>query len=161
MSHLFALASLILPAAEAEGNPWWLWIVVFVIVAAFVGFMIWWWLHEPEEEQTTAHHAAAPPTKAVEAPAEPEPQVEPDDLKVIEGIGPRMAGVLQNAGIQTFKALAGLDPQRIEEILAAEDPNLSRLADPATWPEQADLAAQGRWQDLEKLQDELKGGRRA
>jgi predicted flap endonuclease-1-like 5' DNA nuclease len=131
--------------------------------------MIWWWLREPEEEERLARHAPAPVAHQ-EAPEEPEqeaeieePQqaVEPDDLKIIEGIGPRMAGVLQNAGIQTFKALAALDPQRIEEILAAEDPNLSRLANPATWPEQAGLAAEGRWQDLEKLQDELKGGRRA
>jgi hypothetical protein len=150
MSHLFALASLALAAAETEGNPWWLWIVVFVIVAAFVGFMIWWWLREPEEEVPLDR-----PAKKVQR------EVEPDDLKVIEGIGPKIASVLQDAGIQTFPALAALDPQRIEEILAAESANLSRLANPATWPEQARLAAAGRWQELEKLQDELKGGRRA
>jgi predicted flap endonuclease-1-like 5' DNA nuclease len=155
MSHLFALASLTLSAAETEGNPWWLWVVVFVIVAAFVIFMIWWWLREPEEAPLTY------PAKKAEALGEPDQAVEPDDLKVIEGIGPRMAGVLQHAGIQTFAALAALDPRRIKEILAAEDPNLSRLADPTTWPEQAGLAAEGRWQELEKLQDELKGGRRA
>jgi hypothetical protein len=35
-----------------------------------------------------------------------------------------------------------------------------RLADPATWPEQAHLAAAGHWGALETLQNELKGGRR-
>ncbi|MGD8624259.1 MAG: helix-hairpin-helix domain-containing protein [Anaerolineae bacterium] len=155
MSHLFALTSLALAAAETEGNPWWLWIAVLVIIAAFVGFMIWWWLREPEEEAPLAQ------SKEAATPEAPAPEAEPDDLKVIEGIGPKIASVLQNAGIQTFAALAALDPQRIEEILAAESANLLRLANPATWPEQAGLAAEGRWQELEKLQDELKGGRRA
>jgi hypothetical protein len=50
---------------------------------------------------------------------------------------------------------------RIKEALEAENPNLLRLADPTTWPEQAALAAQGEWEALAQLQDELKGGRRA
>ncbi|HBY69766.1 MAG TPA: 50S ribosomal protein L21, partial [Flavobacteriaceae bacterium] len=29
-----------------------------------------------------------------------------------------------------------------------------------TWPQQAQLAADGKWDELEKLQDELDGGRK-
>ena len=151
----FLLAALGLSApAESHGNPWWLWIIVFVVLAAFVGFMLWWWLHGSEEEEEPARHAeAAPPI-----PSPPAAQI--DDLKRIEGIGPRIAGLLQEAGITSFSHLANTSTDRIREILEATNPNLLRLADPTTWPQQAALAAEGNWQALEELQDELKGGRR-
>ena len=85
----------------------------------------------------------------------------PDDLKVIEGIGPKIAGVLNAAGIVSFQQLADLSPARILEILGNADPRLLRLADPATWPQQARLAAAGAWDELQKLTDQLKGGRQA
>jgi predicted flap endonuclease-1-like 5' DNA nuclease len=140
--------------AESHGNPWWLWIIVFVVLAAFVGFMLWWWLHGSEEEEEPARHAETPPP----IPAPPAAQV--DDLKRIEGIGPRIAGLLQEAGITSFAQLANTSADRIREILEATNPNLLRLADPTTWPQQAALAAEGNWQAMEELQDELKGGRR-
>jgi len=84
-----------------------------------------------------------------------------DDLKVIEGIGPKIAAVLSAAGIVNFTQLAGLTPQHILEILEKADPRLLRLADPTTWPEQARLAAVGDWEALRKLTDQLKGGRKA
>jgi predicted flap endonuclease-1-like 5' DNA nuclease len=142
--------------AESHGNPWWLWIIVFVVLAAFVGFMLWWWLHDTGEEEVTepARHAEAPP------PIPTPPAVAVDDLKRIEGIGPRIAGVLQEAGITTFRQLSNTPAEQLGEILGAEDPRLLRLADPATWPQQAALAAAGNWSALEELQDELKGGRK-
>jgi hypothetical protein len=39
-----------LAAAEQEGNPWWLWIIVFVVLAGFVVFMLWWWVRGADEE---------------------------------------------------------------------------------------------------------------
>jgi len=68
--------------------------------------------------------------------------------------------VLNAAGISTFAQLAATSADRIREILEAEDPRLTRLADPTTWAEQAQLAAAGKWDDLAALQDALKGGRR-
>jgi large subunit ribosomal protein L17 len=91
--------------------------------------------------------------EAAEAPA-------PDDLTRIEGIGPKISGILQEAGITTFAQLADTDPGSLEEILEAADPRLRRLADPATWPEQAALAAGNEWEAHEALLGELKGGRR-
>jgi predicted flap endonuclease-1-like 5' DNA nuclease len=84
----------------------------------------------------------------------------PDDLTVIEGVGPRFSGVLQDAGITTFGLLGAREPGEITAILHEEDPRLARLADPTTWPEQAVLAAAGAWDVLEELQKGLTGGRR-
>ena len=89
-------------------------------------------------------------------PEKPEP-TRPDDLKRIEGIGPKIASLLQDAGITTFAQLAATGVEQLREILAAA--NL-RIADPTTWPEQATLAAAGDWEGLASLQGELKGGRR-
>jgi len=84
------------------------------------------------------------------------PRAASDDLKVIEGIGPKIASVLQSAGINTFAQLAATDPARLETIL--RDASL-HLADPATWPEQARLAAAGDWIAFDALTARLKGGR--
>ncbi len=84
-----------------------------------------------------------------------------DDLKLIEGIGPKIASVLQEAGVGTFAALAATDAYRLEAILREADPRLLRLADPATWPEQARLAAAGEWDALTDFQSTLRGGRQS
>lgn len=99
----------------------------------------------------------APPEKEAKAPA----PAKPDDLKRIEGIGPVISGVLQKAGIKTFAQLADTKAEGIKEILEKADPKLLRLADPTSWPKQARLAAAGKWDALEKLQDRLKGGKEA
>ena len=82
---------------------------------------------------------------------------EGDDLKVIEGIGPRIEEVLKAAGITTYAKLAETRPGRLETVMKEAG---TRLANPETWPEQAALAAAGDWEGLRELQGELKGGRR-
>ena len=81
-----------------------------------------------------------------------------DDLKVIEGIGPRFESVLKSAGVTTLRDLAESRPGRLETILRESG---GRMADPSTWPAQARLAADGAWQELTDLQAMLKAGRRA
>lgn len=98
------------------------------------------------------------PAEEVEESGEGDEAAEPDDLRRIEGIGPKVAGLLNAAGITTFAHLAEAEAPRLREILA--EANL-RFINPATWPEQAELAAAERWEALAQLQDELKGGRRA
>jgi ribosomal protein L30 len=83
---------------------------------------------------------------------------EPDDLERIEGIGPKIAGVLQAAGITTFAQLAAADTDRLGAILSEAKLN---LASAETWPEQAALAAAGKWDEFERLTESLKGGRRS
>ena len=131
---------------------------------------------EPAEPPTQAPEAiatevppqplpAAPPTRAPEAmvtevPPEPipvEPSM-PDDLIKIEGIGPKVNGVLQAAGIRTFAQLAAADIGKLKEVLEAAGYN---YMDPASWPEQARLAAEGKWEEFEKLTASLKGGKKA
>lgn len=80
-----------------------------------------------------------------------------DDLKKIEGIGPKIAGLLNEAGISTFAQLAKASPKKLADVLQAAGARF-RLAKPDTWQEQAKLAAAGKDAALKKLQDELKGG---
>ena len=81
-----------------------------------------------------------------------------DDLKVIEGIGPKMSTILNEAGIKTFKQLATTKVSTVKEILAAAGPRYN-MHNPATWGKQAKLAAAGKMVELKKLQGELKGGK--
>lgn len=78
-----------------------------------------------------------------------------DDLKKIEGIGPKIADTLAEAGITTFAQLAKADAAKIAEIIAEVRGN--HVTD--TWPAQAQLAADGKWDELKKWQDELNGGK--
>ena len=78
-----------------------------------------------------------------------------DDLKKIEGIGPKIASTLVEAGIFTFSDLAKLSSKAISEIIANVRGN--HVTD--TWPAQAQLAADGKWDELKKWQDELDGGK--
>ena len=101
--------------------------------------------------QTKAAKVAAP-KKAAPKKAAPK---KADDLKKIEGIGPKIAETLIAAGISTFADLAKSKPAKISEIIA--DVRGNHVTD--TWPAQAKLAADGKWDELKKWQDELDGGK--
>lgn len=96
--------------------------------------------------------AGSQPTRRAQAGSKP------DDLVIIEGIGPKIARILQENGINTFDDLVAADLNRVKEIL--HQAGLGNIANPATWAEQAQLAASGRWDELKTLQNSLKGGRR-
>ena len=89
----------------------------------------------------------------------PDAASQADDLRIIEGIGPKISQLLNEAGISTFAQLASADIEDLRRILANAGSRF-RLAKPDTWPEQARLAADGDWEALEALQSELTGGRR-
>jgi predicted flap endonuclease-1-like 5' DNA nuclease len=80
-----------------------------------------------------------------------------NDLEIIEGIGPKIAELLNNHGIHTFAELSLTSVEAINAILEQGGERF-KLADPGTWPEQALLAAENRWQELKALQDYLDGG---
>ena len=95
---------------------------------------------------------------ATEAPAtEEKSDVKADDLTKIEGIGPKIAETLVAAGVATYADLAGTDAEKIAEIIAGVRGN--HVTD--TWPQQAQLAADGKWDELKELQDKLDGGKPA
>ncbi|MFC4095494.1 50S ribosomal protein L21 [Euzebyella saccharophila] len=87
--------------------------------------------------------------------AAPKKSAKADDLKKIEGIGPKIAETLAAAGIDTFAELAKTDAAKVAEIIA--DVRGNHVTD--TWPAQAKLAAEGKWDELKKWQDELDGGK--
>jgi predicted flap endonuclease-1-like 5' DNA nuclease len=140
------------------GLPWWAWLLIIIVIILLLWFL-WRWFTRPKSSEPIY----TPPTPAVRAAAPvipvPATPVKPDDLTIVEGIGPKIASLLQAAGITTFSQLAGADLSQLVKIL--EDAGLKHLADPATWPEQAKLAAEGKWEELKVLTDSLKGGRRA
>ena len=82
-----------------------------------------------------------------------------DDLKKIEGIGPKIAGLLNEAGISTYSDLAKADEKQLADVLQKAGARF-RLAKHDTWQEQAKLAAAGKTEELKKMQAELKGGRK-
>ncbi len=80
-----------------------------------------------------------------------------DNFEIIEGIGPKINGLLHAAGIHSFDRLAGTEVAALSKILDAAGPNF-RLANPETWARQAALCARGEWEALKRLQDELVAG---
>ncbi len=82
----------------------------------------------------------------------------PDDLKKIEGVGPKISELLAAGGYETFAKLADADPEKIREILL-EAGSRYKMHDPTTWPKQAKMAADGEWDKLQEWQDSHKGGK--
>lgn len=81
-----------------------------------------------------------------------------DDLKVVEGIGPKIEELLNEAGIITWADLANAELEKVQAILDEAGPRY-RMHDPATWAKQASLAADAKWEELVEYQDHLKGGK--
>lgn len=156
----------------------WVWVIIFILVA----LLVWWLLtratteepdihvehgehhaeehiEEPAVETKAVHVEPEPPAPTPEPPAPPaaaEPP-KPDDLTVLEGVGPKVNGLLQAAGISTFAQLAAADLAHLNKIL--DDAGYAYM-DPASWPEQAKLLAEGRMEEFEQLTESLKGGRK-
>ena len=162
---------------EAGPNTELGWLLYVFLGFFFLMVIVGWWTsrrgaNQPEvmpeahvhhESDVTAHAPAMHSTvEHVDVPSEmsvhhEEPVVVPDDLIRLEGIGPKVARLLNEAGITTFAALAAANPVELQKTLRAAG---LQMMDPEGWIEQARLAAQGNWADLEKLQSELRGGRR-
>lgn len=80
-----------------------------------------------------------------------------NDLEIIEGIGPKIAELMNENGIHTFDDLSKASLETLNNVLEAGGDKF-RLANPSTWAEQALLAAENKWQELKTLQDNLDGG---
>lgn len=103
-----------------------------------------------ETEDAAAEKKAAAPKK------EKAPKL--DDLKIIEGVGPKIETLLKEGGINTWAELAEAPVERIKEILDAAGPRY-QIHDPSSWPAQAKFAADGKWDELKEYQEMLIGGR--
>ena len=81
-----------------------------------------------------------------------------DDLKKIEGIGPKIEELFNTAGIYTFAQLASADVEHLKEILHTAGPRYT-MHNPGSWSHQAEMAAAGEWSKLKIWQDEHIGGK--
>jgi len=111
-------------------------------------------------KKTASKTVAKPKTKQVaKTTVKSKGKRQIDDLTKIEGIGPKIAGLLNADGIYTFKELSVTKVKTIQAILDKAGPRY-RMHSPTTWPKQSKMAANGKWDALKKWQDELDGGRK-
>jgi predicted flap endonuclease-1-like 5' DNA nuclease len=155
-----------------------LFILIALIIAAILGYLIgYFWRKrkvaevagsaEPQVADENILTASAETHEIIEkvnydtAVAEEvmEMEIPLNDLKIIEGIGPKIENLLRRNSIDTWKKVADGDADEIMEILVEKGGARYRLHDPTTWSKQALLAHEGKWQELKELQDKLQGGR--
>jgi len=113
---------------------------------------------KPEPEAAPAEITEDDVVEEVVAAAD-ETAAEPDDLTKIEGIGPKIAEGFLSVGVATYADLAAKSVDELKALLAATEDYASlagRVGD--TWPQQAGMAAEGKWDELKTWQDELDGG---
>ena len=79
---------------------------------------------------------------------------ENDDLKKIEGIGPSIAKTLNQANIFTYQQLANCTEEILRSILNSYGTKY-KFHNPSSWPQQAELAANEKWEELNLLQKKL------
>lgn len=80
-----------------------------------------------------------------------------DDLTIVEGIGPKIAELFVSKGIVSYNDLANASVEQLKAILE-EAGGVIKSKNPATWPAQAKMAAEGKFAELKKWQEELKDG---
>jgi predicted flap endonuclease-1-like 5' DNA nuclease len=81
-----------------------------------------------------------------------------DDLKIVEGIGPKIEELFNNAGIYTWRQLAETEASVLKGILEAAGPRY-KMHNPTTWPRQSEMAADGQFAELKTWQDSMAGGK--
>lgn len=114
---------------------------------------------EVEEAEQVATEEETEVADVVPAKKEKKTAPKGDDLKKIEGIGPKMSEILAGAGIDSFARLAESTSEQLRVILD-EAGSRYKMFDPTTWPQQAGLAAEEKWDELKELQGQLSGGRK-
>jgi len=123
----------------------WLW---YVILAVLLLIVVWWLFSRRKTESVDAR---------TEKSVSRNGRASADDLTKLEGIGPKVAKVLNDAEITTFDDLARAKAADVKNVL--NEAGL-QMMNPEGWIEQASLAAKGDWEAVERLQNKLKGGRK-
>jgi predicted flap endonuclease-1-like 5' DNA nuclease len=155
---------------------WWF------LFGTLLGWLLNRWLCSCCCKATPCVSAPAAATKMADVPAAPAPKAAPEakapkptvidikaakaagfalkhvnDLTIIEGIGPKINELFNNAGLKTFAQVAAASVAEMRAILDNGGSRF-RIANPGTWAQQAALAAENKWEALKKLQDELSAG---
>lgn len=117
-----------------------------------------------EKKETISNSLASPSTDkskgfdANAAKAAMKKRVKENDLKIVEGIGPKIEGLFHNFGIKTWKDLSEISTVKCQEVLNSGGDRY-RIHDPASWPMQAKMAYKGQWAELAKWQIKHKSGK--
>jgi hypothetical protein len=133
-------------AEKKRFNSGWLWVILLTIPLYFLLRWFIEWMLLPSYKRISSVEIEAPRSKI------DYPTVQEDDLTKIKGIGPKMEQALGAAGIRTYFRLAMAEDSELKHILKAAN---ATIVDPSTWQEQARLAAQGDWDELEAFQREI------
>lgn len=136
---MFSILSVSLRANAGIGLPWWVWFLILIIAFIIMAMLA------PKKQEPV-----------VSVPEKVKTMTFEDDLTRIEGIGPKIRQGMKQHGVSTFAQLAKMDVEALREMLR----EIGIAANPTTWPNQARLAADGDWEALQKLQDDLIGGRK-
>ena len=124
--------------------PWLLWLIGAFLLGLLLG-----WLLKQLFGGSDGGDTYVAPVAAVDAVK--------DDLTKIEGIGPKIKGLMNNDGIWSFHQLALSPTSRLQKILDNAGPAYT-VHNPRTWAAQSKLADEGHWEELNIWQDFLKGG---
>jgi predicted flap endonuclease-1-like 5' DNA nuclease len=139
--------------------------LILILIAVVIGWWLGQWMIQgkinavraalaiQDQELIDCNHARAKKMSGVQKVV-----ISRDDLKIIEGIGPKIENLLNMGGIFTFDQLINTKPTRLVEILQNAGSRF-QMHDPTTWVEQARLARDQKWDELQILQDKLDGGR--
>lgn len=155
LAIVVALNALVAPAGNRD---MWSWTISLLAVA----IVVWIWSRRDSAVEREAEAAEAAAQEAEElakrtivrhADEPAEARAEPDDLTRINGIGAVFHTVLNNAGINTYSALAGAGVGDLEAIFDAA--GRSRPGGIETWPAQAEFAAREDWEGLRRYLDSL------
>lgn len=81
-----------------------------------------------------------------------------DDLKIVEGIGPKIEALFHRQGIKDWKSLSECSVDRCQAVLDSGGKRY-QIHDPASWPMQAKMAQGGHWQQLWDWQEKHRAGK--
>ncbi len=111
---------------------------------------------EPVPEPEPEPESELVPEPESDPEPEPEPEIATSDFTKLEGIGPKISGLLHASGVSTYDQLANTSVDDLQQVLS--DAGL-RFANATSWPEQAKFAANADWDGLTEYQQSLRGGR--
>ena len=130
-------------------------LITLLIVAALLGFFIGWIARGTKNKYSIKKPARNQKNKvefnSALAKATLRKTIVNNDLKIIEGIGPKIEELLIKKGIDTWYILGNTTVNELIEILEEAGERFS-LHSPKTWPKQAKLAANNEWIELKEFQ---------
>ncbi|MDR2122598.1 MAG: hypothetical protein LBP34_05675 [Flavobacteriaceae bacterium] len=109
-----------------------------------------------EKKQVTENFDDDQKKTTEEKPEKNFSDIKKDDLKIIEGIGERIEFFLNENGIYTLEQLSQETVENLKNILETYGGASYKIHNPATWAEQAGLANNGKWEELNALKEKVR-----